>query len=325
MKLNVQEDDFKFKNVFRIAHGARTIAKMVKVTIERDGMIGQGECVPYPRYGESPQSVIAQIEAISDKLTNDITNEAAQFLLPHGAARNAIDCALWDLKAKTENRRVWEIAGLPTPKPILSAVTVVIDTIDEMVKSAVSYSQFPLLKIKIGDSSDIPAIIEIAKARPDADLIIDANEALDANGLYKLIEMCDGLKVALIEQPLPVNNDEALRNIDSPFVICADEAFHTSEDIDKLVDKYDAVNVKIDKTGGFSEGMKSINAAKRAGMKTMMGCMVGTSLVTAPAQILGNLVDWADLDGPILLAEDREPRLKFDGAYIYPPDVKLWG
>ena len=325
MQLNIVEDVFKFKQVFRIAHGARTEARVVKVTLSQDGFIGQGECVPYPRYGESPQSVMAQIEAVRAQIEAGVSIDDAQNLLPHGAARNALDCALWDLKAKQEGMRVWDLAGLPTPQPVLSAITIVIDELDKMVASALSYKDFPLLKIKIGSEGDIASVVEIAKVRNDASLIIDANEALDINGLHRLLNACDGLNIALIEQPLKASDDEELRNIKSPFVICADEAFHTSADIERLASKYDAVNVKIDKTGGFTEGLKSIKMAKAAGLKTMMGCMVGTSLVTAPAQILANMTEWVDLDGPLLLAEDREFPLENNGAYLSPPDRKLWG
>jgi L-alanine-DL-glutamate epimerase-like enolase superfamily enzyme len=325
MQLKLVEDVFKFKQVFRIAHGARTEARVVKLTLSDDGFIGHGECVPYPRYGESPQSVMAQIEAVRTQIEAGVSIDDSQRLLPNGAARNALDCALWDLNAKKQGKRVWEIANLLPPKPVLSAITIVIDDIDKMVASALSYKEFPLLKIKIGGEEDIASVIEIAKVRNDASLIIDANEALDINGLDRLLNVCDGLNIALIEQPLKASSDDELCNIKSPFTICADEAFHTSEDIEKLVMKYDAVNVKIDKTGGFTEGLKSIKAAKAAGMKTMMGCMVGTSLVTAPAQILANLTDWVDLDGPLLLAEDREFPLENKGAFLSPPEARLWG
>ena len=326
MRLFVQEEVWPLKTVFRIAHGARTEARVVSVTlVEEDGTTGRGECVPYPRYGESPLSVIAQIEALRETIENGIDNQQLLELLPPCAARNAIDCAIWDLNCKKSGKRIWELANLPEPKPVQSAYTIVIDEHDKMVAAAIEAQNYPLLKIKIGSIDDIDAIVEIGKVRPDANFIIDANESLDESGFKNLLSKTSHMNVDLIEQPFKVNEDGALRKIASPIAICADESFHSGRDIEKTVQQYDAVNVKLDKTGGFTEALAAIKAAKKAGQKTMMGCMVGTSLVTAPAVILANLVDWVDLDGPLFMAKDREFGLEIHNGIIQPPKEQLWG
>lgn len=326
MLLKVQEEIWPLKSVFRIAHGARTKANVVTVQIKDDnGNIGNGECVPYPRYNESPQSVIAQIENIRINIENGINNEELLEILPPCAARNAVDCALWDLRAKQTKTPVWQLAGLPEPKPLQSAFTIVIDTHDEMKRAALEASNYPLLKIKIGNASDLDAVKAINEIRPDARLIVDANESLSENGLVELLKIARSLNIELIEQPFKVNNDSFLKKIAPPVAICADESFHSTQDIEKTVQQYDAVNIKLDKTGGFTEALRAIKAARKAGQKVMMGCMVGTSLVTAPAVLLANLVDWVDLDGPLFMAQDRENGLIFDNGVISPPKSELWG
>jgi len=272
MRLFVQEEVWPLKTVFRIAHGARTEARVVSVTlVEEDGTTGRGECVPYPRYGESPLSVIAQIEALRETIENGIDNQQLLDLMPPCAARNAIDCAIWHLNCKKSGKRIWELAGLPEPKPVQSAYTIVIDEHDKMVEAALEAKNYPLLKIKIGSYDDIDAIVEIGKVRNDANFIIDANESLDENGFKTLLSKTSHMNVDLIEQPFKVNEDGALRKIASPIAICADESFHSGRDIEKTVQQYDAVNVKLDKTGGFTEALAAIRAAQRAGQKNYDG------------------------------------------------------
>lgn len=326
MRLEVQEEIWPLRSVFRIAHGARTEARVVKVSIHDDNNnIGNGECVPYPRYNESPLSVIAQIESIRAQIEAGISNDELLNILPPCAARNAVDCAIWDLRAKQTKTPVWKLAGIQEPKPVQSAFTIVIDTHEEMEKAAVEASNYPLLKIKIGSPHDLIAVENIHKLRPDARFIVDANESLDENGLKQLVKKARSLNIDLIEQPFKVNHDEALRKIASPVAICADESFHSTKDIEKTVQKYDAVNIKLDKTGGLTEALRAIKSARNAGQKIMMGCMVGTSLVTAPAVLLANLVDWVDLDGPLFLAKDREHGLEIHNGIISPPKAELWG
>lgn len=326
MQLFVQEEVWPLKGVFRIAHGARTHAHTVTVTLKDEyGNVGRGECVPYPRYGESPLSVVAQIEEIRSVIENGIDRKMLGEIMPANAARNAIDCALWDYEAKRSGRPVWELAGLSKPEPVLSAFTIIIDEKEKMVKDAVDAAEFPLLKIKIGGAQDLESVFAIHDARPDARFIIDANESLDEKAFGELCGKARGMGVELIEQPFKVGHDQGLKKHAAPVAICADESFHTGADIEKTVQAYDALNVKLDKTGGFTEALRAIKAARAAGQKVMMGCMVGTSLVTAPAVILGGLVDWVDLDGPLFLAQDRLNGLKYDGAIISPPSQELWG
>ncbi|MBN8649326.1 MAG: dipeptide epimerase, partial [Caulobacterales bacterium] len=324
MRLKVQEEIWPLRSVFRIAHGAKSAANVVTIQLtDENGNIGNGECVPYPRYNESPLSVIAQIEAVRHEIEKGINNIEALELLPPCAARNALDCALWDLKAKQQKLPVWQLAGLPQPQKLQSAYTIVIDSHEEMKKAAIRAQNYPLLKIKIGNADDLKAVIAINEVRPDARLIIDANESLDEDGLNYLLKIARKLNIELIEQPFKVNHDDALRKIASPVAICADESFHSTKDIEKTVQQYDAVNIKLDKTGGFTEALRAIKAARIAGQKIMMGCMVGTSLVTAPAVLLANLVDWVDLDGPLFMAKDREFGLEFENGIIMPPKTEL--
>ena len=326
MRLFVSEEVWPLKSVFRIARGAKTEARTVSVVLMDDkGNQGIGECVPYGRYGETTLTVMAQIEAVRGEIENGISLDQLQVLLPAGAARNAVDCALWDLLAKRSGKRVWELAGIPEPATVSSFYTISIDSHEEMIDAAKKAKKYPKLKVKIGSDSDIDVLPLIHAARPDAIMVVDANEALSLEGLKKLISISREINLELIEQPFKEGHDEALANIASPVAICADESFHTSNDVEKTVAKYDAINIKLDKTGGFTEALRSIQEARKAGQKIMFGCMVGTSLVTAPAVILASLCDWVDLDGPFLLKKDRANGLRFDGAKIEQPSADFWG
>lgn len=326
MRLFVSEEIWPLKSVFRIARGAKTEARTVSVVlIDKDGNQGLGECVPYGRYNETPLTVIAQIEAVRSEIENGINLDQLQELMPAGAARNALDCAMWDLLAKRSGKRVWELAGIPAPKAVTSFYTISIDSHESMVDAAKKAKKYPKLKIKIGGDSDIEVLPLIQAARPDATLVIDANEALSQEGLKRLIGISAGLNVELIEQPFKEGHDDALGGFASPIAICADESFHTSSDVEKTVAKYDAINIKLDKTGGFTEALRSIQEARKAGQKIMFGCMVGTSLVTAPAVVLASLCDWVDLDGPLLLKKDRANGLSINGGIIEPPSAEFWG
>ena len=325
MKFHVQKEVWPLKGVFRIARGARTQAQVVTVTLEDKGYKGRGECVPYARYEEDCDSVIAQLEAVRSQVEAGVDLEACQSLLPAGAARNALDCALWDLKAKSLNQPVWALAGLPEPKPLVTAFTISLDTAEAMTQAALAAAGRPILKVKIGGESDLDCVRAVAKARPDARLIVDANEGMQADTLPGLLAEARSLNIDVVEQPFAASKDQRLGQVAAPIAICADESFHTSADIETLVQNYDAVNVKLDKTGGFTEALKSIRDARAAGLRIMMGCMVGTSLVTAPAVLLAQLADWVDLDGPLLLDHDRDPGLYYDGSIMHPPSRDLWG
>jgi L-Ala-D/L-Glu epimerase len=325
MHMKIAQETWALRGVFRIARGARTHAHVVTVTLTQDGAIGRGECVPYARYGESSDSVAAQLEAVRARVESGIDVQTAQSLLPAGAARNALDCALWDLEAKRQAKPVWQLAGMAKPKPVLTAYTISLDAPDIMAQAALAATGRPLLKVKIGGEDDIARVRAVAEARPDARLIVDANEGLSDESLPQLLAQARDLNIDVIEQPFAVKQDYRLGQVAAPIAICADESFHTSADIEHLLQNYDAVNVKLDKTGGFTEGLKAVRDARAAGLRVMVGCMVGTSLVTAPAVLLAQLADWADLDGPLLLDRDREPGLTYDGSILYPPTPDVWG
>jgi L-alanine-DL-glutamate epimerase-like enolase superfamily enzyme len=325
MKFHIQEEVWPLKGTFRIARGARTKAQVVTVQLEHQGFVGRGECVPYARYGEQCDSVMAQLEAIRKQVEAGVDIEGCQSLLPAGAARNALDCALWDLKAKTLNQPVWTLAGLPEPKPLITAFTISLDTPEAMTQAALAARGQLILKVKLGGESDLDCVRAVAKARPDARLIVDANEGMQPDTLPCLLAEARSLNIIVVEQPFAASKDSRLGQVAAPIAICADESFHTSADIEILVQNYDAVNVKLDKTGGFTEALKSIREARAAGLRIMMGCMVGTSLVTAPAVLLAQLADWVDLDGPLLLDQDRDPGLVYDGSSVHPPSRDLWG
>jgi L-Ala-D/L-Glu epimerase len=325
MQMITAQETWALRGVFRIARGSRTHAQVVTVTLGDQRAIGRGECVPYPRYGESSDSVLAQLEAIRPQVEAGIDIQTAQSLLPAGAARNALDCALWDLKAKKTGKAVWQLAGMEAPKPILTAYTISLDEPEIMAQAAIEAAGRPLLKVKIGGADDIARVRAVANARPDARLIVDANEGLSEESLPTLLAQARDLNIDVIEQPFAVKQDYRLGQVAAPIAICADESFHTSADIEHLLQNYDAVNVKLDKTGGFTEGLKAVRDARAAGLRVMVGCMVGTSLVTAPAVLLAQLADWADLDGPLLLDKDRDPGLYYDGSILHPPSIQVWG
>jgi L-alanine-DL-glutamate epimerase-like enolase superfamily enzyme len=312
--------------VFRIAHGARTEARVVVAELaDGQGAVGRGECVPYARYRETAETVRAQIEAVRGALEAGVDREALQQLMPPGAARNAVDCALWDLEAKQTGVPVWQRAGLPPPRPLTTAYTIVIDEPEAMADAARAAAGRPLLKVKLGGGGDLARVRAVSDARPDARLIVDGNEGMDAASLPALLEAARDLRIEVIEQPLPAASPVALTRFAAPVAVCADESFHTSADIDTIVQGYDAINIKLDKTGGLTEALKAVRLARAAGLKVMVGCMVGTSLAMAPAVLLAQLADWVDLDGPLLLDKDREPGLSYVLSTVWPPDPALWG
>ena len=325
MDMKISQETWALRGVFRIARGSRTHASVVTVTLNKDGAIGRGECVPYARYEESADSVVAQLEAIRPHVEMGVDIATAQTLLPAGAARNALDCALWDLAAKTSGKRVWQLAGMEEPKPVLTAYTISLDEPEIMAQAAIAAAGRPLLKVKIGGAGDIDRVRAVVNARPDVRLIVDANEGLSEETLPLLLHQARDLNIDVIEQPFAASKDSRLGQVAAPIAICADESFHTSADIEHLLQNSDAVNVKLDKTGGFTEGLKAVRDARAAGLRVMVGCMVGTSLVTAPAVLLAQLADWVDLDGPLLLDKDRDPGLYYDGSILHPPSARVWG
>ncbi len=325
IKLEVVAEQFKLAQVFTISRGSRTEANVVAVRLTRDGHTGQGESVPYARYGESMQSVIDQINSVEDALAGDIGIDELQTLLPGGAARNAVDCALWDLLAKEAGQPVWKLAGLSEPGNVVSAYTLSLDTPEAMQQSAAKHATYPLLKIKLGGTDDLPRLHAVREGAPNSQLIVDANEGWSAEDYASLAPVMLELGVTLVEQPLPADNDDALLSLDRPLPVCADEACHGVDSLAKLAGKYDFINIKLDKTGGLTEALALQEKAMSAGFNIMVGCMVGSSLAMAPAVLLAQRAQVVDLDGPLLLAEDREQAIQFDGAVMSPADTALWG
>ncbi|MDF3349623.1 dipeptide epimerase [Sulfitobacter sp. KE34] len=321
MQIDVTADTFKLAQVFTISRGSRTEAKVLTVRVTEGGVTGWGECVPYARYDETLESVTAEING----LPGDITRQALYDLLPAGAARNAVDCALWDLEAKRAGKRVWELAGLTAPGPEITAYTLSLDEPEAMRAQAAKHAHRPLLKIKLGTPDDMPRLEAVRAGAPDATIIIDANEGWSAEVYADLAPHLLRLGVALVEQPLPAGEDDALLGMDRPVPVCADESCHDRASLPGLKGKYDVVNIKLDKTGGLTEALALRDAARAEGFEVMVGCMVGSSLAMAPATLVAQGAKVVDLDGPLLLAEDRDNALKFDGAGVHPPAAALWG
>lgn len=321
MRITVTAESFKLAQVFTISRGSRTQADVLTVRVTDGAHEGWGECVPYARYGETLESVAAEIHGLPE----DITRESLQSLLPAGAARNAVDCALWDLAAKQAGKRVWDLIGLPAPRPEITAYTLSLDTPDAMQAQAAKNASRPLLKIKLGTPDDMARLEAVRRGAPKSRIIVDANEGWNADVYAELAPHLIRLGVQMVEQPLPAGADEMLAEIKRPLPVCADEACHDRASLPALRGKYDMVNIKLDKTGGLTEGLLLKQAALAEGYDVMVGCMVGTSLAMAPATILAQGVAFTDLDGPLLLAEDRIAPLIFDEAGVHAPTPALWG
>ena len=319
--ITVTAESFRLAQAFVISRGARTEARVLTVRITRGGLTGWGECVPYARYGETLDSVTDQITALAPDIAHSALNPA----LPPGAARNAVDCALWDLAAKTAGRRVWDLAGLPAPRPVITAYTLSLDTPEAMRAAAAQNAHRPLLKIKLGTPDDMPRLEAVRQGAPRARIIVDANEGWSAEVYADLAPHLVRLGVELVEQPLPAGADDMLAEIARPLPVCADESCHDRESLPALKGKYDMVNIKLDKTGGLTEALALKAEALAAGYGVMVGCMVGTSLAMAPAVLLAQGAHIVDLDGPLLLAEDRATPLEYDAAGVHPPRPELWG
>ena len=321
MGLTINRDVFPLAQVFTISRGSRTEAKVLSVKISRGGVEGWGECVPYARYNETAASVSAQIESLPEAFDRQGLYE----LLPAGAARNALDCALWDLEAKQSGQRVWQLAGLPAPGPEITAYTLSLDSPENMRAQAAEHANRPLLKIKLGTPDDMPRLEAVRAGAPRADIIVDANEGWSAEVYADLAPHLLRLGVKLVEQPLPAADDDALLGLQRPVPVCADESAHDRASLKHLAGKYDVVNIKLDKTGGLTEALALKREALAQGFEVMVGCMVGSSLAMAPATLVAQGALITDLDGPLLLAEDRAHPLQFDAAGVHPPTAALWG
>jgi len=319
--ISVTAESFRLAEVFTISRGSRTEAKVLTVRVTRDGVTGWGECVPYARYDETLESVAAEIEA----LPAGVTRAALQSVLPAGAARNAVDCALWDLEAKTSGKRVWQLAGLAAPGPEITCFTLSLDTPENMRAAAARHAHRPVLKIKLGTADDMARLEAVRAGAPKARIVVDANEGWRAEVYTDLAPHLLRLGVAMVEQPMPAGQDDMLAEIARPLPVCADESCHDRASLPGLCGKYDMVNIKLDKTGGLTEALALREAAQAQGFAVMVGCMVGTSLAMAPAVLVAQGVAVTDLDGPLLLAEDRDVPLRFDDAGVHPSEAALWG
>ena len=323
--ISVEMERFPIAGTFTISRGSKTEAEVITVTIAEHGHSGRGECVPYKRYGETMEGVRAAIEAMRDPIVAGIDRTALLAAMPAGAARNAIDCALWDLEAKLTGTPVAKAIGVLPTRPLETAYTLSLAEPEAMAAQARANAKRPLLKVKIGGDNDMARIRAVTEAAPESRIILDANEGWTDDNVEANLGFAARHGITLVEQPLPAGKDDILRRIAHPLPICADESVHAAKDLDALVGLYDAVNIKLDKAGGLTEALKLRERARDLGFGVMVGCMVGTSLAMAPAVLLAQDADFVDLDGPLLLARDREPGLVYRGSLVSPPDGVLWG
>jgi L-alanine-DL-glutamate epimerase-like enolase superfamily enzyme len=329
LTLNVRAERWPIAGSFAISRGAKTEAEVVVAELSDGVHSGRGECVPYVRYGETIDSVALAIESLRPALARGFDRSALQHTLPAGAARSALDCAFWDIEAKRAGRPVFALAGLPQPRPLVTAYTISLGHPAEMAQAAARVAARRLLKVKLGgddrEGGDAARIAAVRQAVPNADLIVDANEGWSTINLQPNLDACAEAGVKLIEQPLPADDDGLLATVRRPVPICADESVHDRASLPGLRGKYDAVNIKLDKTGGLTEALALAAEAERLGFALMVGCMVSTSLAITPAMLVAQRASVVDLDGALLLARDRPHGLRYEGSRVYPPDAALWG
>ena len=316
---------FPIAGSFTISRGAKTEAVVVVAELDDGTHRGRGECVPYPRYSETPEAALKALLGLGDALAGRLDRQALQAALPAGAARNALDCAFIDLEAKRTGRRAWDLLRRPAPKACTTAYTISLGTPEAMAEATAKAAHRSLLKIKLGGDGDTERIFAVRKAAPNSELIVDANEGWTPSDLERNLAACAKAGVTLVEQPLPAGWDDMLGRVRRPVKVCADESVHDRKSLDALRDRYDAVNIKLDKTGGLTEAFAMADAAKALGFEIMVGCMVATSLAMAPAMLLTPMARVVDLDGPLLLAHDRDNGLRYDGSLVHPPEPSLWG
>jgi L-alanine-DL-glutamate epimerase-like enolase superfamily enzyme len=326
LELNVRTEDWRLARTFIIARGAQTVTTVVVVSLSDGEARGHGECEPQDHYGESVESVVAQIESVRSTLEGGISREDLLQILPAGAARNAVDCALWDMEAKRRSISAWELAGLRRPEHIPTDFTISLDTPAAMHEEAQQYQGWPIMKLKLGgEPEDLARVRAVGDALPSARFTIDANESWSFDHLAAMAPEFADLRVVLIEQPLPAGQDAALRDYSGPIPVCADESCHTRESLPGIVGLYDYVNIKLDKTGGLTEALLLARAAEQQGLRLMTGCMTGTSLAMAPATLVASLSDFADLDGGLMLQNDRQPAMTCELGRLQLPKPELWG
>ena len=324
MLIDAHEEIWPLKQVFRISRGSRTEARVVVATVSDGQYTGRGEGVPIRRYNQNVASVLEEIGSV--KAEKNLDRDRIQELLPAGAARNALDCALWDLEAKVSGKRAWELASLPVTQAVQTSFTISLDRPAAMATAARANASAPILKLKLGgDDVDLARVEAVREAAPAARLLIDANESWSPKHYGKVAPLLGQFGVELIEQPFPANADDVLETLDHPIPVCADESCHTSADLPRLTNRYEVLNVKLDKTGGLTEALSLTKHAREADFKLLIGCMVCTSLGIAPARLLASAADYVDLDGPLLLAADRDHGISFQAGTIGLPSRELWG
>ena len=324
--LNIHTEAWPLAGAFRISRGTRKVSDVLMVEVNDGNYVGRGECFPYARYGEDIDSVQKQLNSVRSEIEHGLDRQALLNVLAPGAARNAVDCALWDLEAKRAGVRVWDLADLPAPEPVTTVYTLGVDEPAIMGERARENSDRPRLKLKMtGDGADLERVRNIHKNAPNARLVVDANEGWTIEQYLEYAPQFKELGVEMIEQPLPSTDDEKLSGVDRPIPVCADESCHDRTTLKSLVGKYDMINIKLDKTGGLTEALNLRDAALKQGLSIMVGCMIGTSLAMAPGILVAQEAAIVDLDGPLLLAEDRAPGLSFTGSIIHPPETRLWG
>jgi L-alanine-DL-glutamate epimerase-like enolase superfamily enzyme len=324
-KLSVRSERWPIAGAFTISRGSKTQAEVVVAELSDGELRGRGECVPYPRYNETVDGVVAALEGLARELAHGLDREMLAHALPAGAARNALDCAFIDLEAKRAGRPAHACLGLAPPQPRLTAYTISLGTPEAMAAAAAAAAVRPLLKVKLGGAGDPDRIDAVRRAAPGAELIVDANEGWNAGNLAANLAACAAAGVTLVEQPLPAAADEALATIARPIPVCADESVHDRASLAGLVGKYDAVNIKLDKAGGLTEALALAAEAEAKGFMLMVGCMISTSLSIAPALLVAQRARVVDLDGPLLLARDRTNGLRFEGSTVHPATPDLWG
>ena len=322
--LSAAIETWPIAGTFTISRGSKRVAEVVVVEVSDGRHRGRGECVPYPRYGETAAGVVAAVEAVREPMSRGLDRAALQRLMPAGAARNGIDCALWDLAAKRSSQPAHALGGLPPLRPLKTVYTISLGGPDAMAQAARQAAR-SLLKIKLGGAGDPERIRAIRQAVPDAELIVDANEGWSRENLAENLAACADAGVAMVEQPLPAADDAALAEVLHPIPVCADESVHDRATLSRLKGKYEAVNIKLDKAGGLTEALALADEASRLGFTIMVGCMVSTSLAIAPATLVAQRARVVDLDGPLLLAADRPDGLRYEGSTLYPPSPALWG
>jgi L-alanine-DL-glutamate epimerase-like enolase superfamily enzyme len=325
VRLDAHDERWPIAGAFTISRGSKTEAHVVVATVSADGHVGRGECVPYARYGETVEQTLAEIAALAPAFEAGMTRERLQALMPPSAARNALDCALWDLEAKTTGEPVWRAAGLDRFEPVETCFTISLGAPGKMAHDAAAAAHRPILKVKLGGHDDLACVEAVRAAAPGSRLVVDPNEAMTFDDLVRLAPEFARLGVVMIEQPLKAGEDEALEGYDCPVPLCADESLHTRADLAVCARRYDAIAIKLDKTGGLTEALALAAEARALGLEIMAGCMVATSLGMAPATLIAQRAAVVDLDGPLLLARDRPDGIVYDGSVMHPPTPALWG